>query len=72
MNVPWKSKSLLLLDMIREGSKSEFYVAKYCDKARKGNWKYESRNYLPITDITLEVHVCFYLSVKICICRCSC
>lgn len=50
--------------MIRERSKPEFYVAKFCDKARKGDWKYEYRNYVPIKDITHEEHVCFYLSVK--------
>jgi len=64
MNVPGKSKSLLLLGMIREGSKPEFYITKYCDKMGQGHWKYESRNYLLMTDITLEGLVCFYLHAK--------
>lgn len=73
MNIPWKSKYLLLLGMIRGGSKPEFYVTEYCDKTGKGHWQYESRNDLLMRDITLEELVCFYhLSVKIYICRCSC
>lgn len=50
MNVPRKSKSLLLLGMIKGGSEPEFYVTKYCYKTGKGHLKYE-RSDLLMTDL---------------------
>lgn len=64
-----KIKISAFIGMVREESKPEFYVTKYCDKPGKGHWKYESRNDLLMTDFTLEELVCFYLHVKICVCR---